>query len=71
VDDEGPPPILFLEWVTSTERYRVTSREQRVATQNQLWQSSAGYVTTDFGALGTLAKLLNTVRGGVSAGKPS
>jgi len=29
VDDEGPPPILFLEWVTSTERYRVTSREQR------------------------------------------
>ena len=38
-----------------------------LTTQNELWQSSAGYVTTALGAFGTLAKLLNTVRGGGSA----
>jgi hypothetical protein len=42
-----------------------------LTTQNELWQSSAGYVTTALGAFGTLAKLLNTVRGGGSAEKPS
>jgi len=35
-----------------------------LTTQNALWQSSAGYVTTALGALGTLAKLFNTYRGG-------
>jgi hypothetical protein len=35
-----------------------------LATQNALWQSSAAYVTTALGALGTLTKLFNTVRGG-------
>ena len=34
-----------------------------LTTQNALWQSSAAYVTTAFGALGTLAKLFNTYRG--------
>ena len=34
-----------------------------LTTQNQLWQSSAAYVTTALGALGTLVKLFNTVRG--------
>jgi hypothetical protein len=42
-----------------------------LATQNEIWQSSAGYITTALGAFGTLAKLLNTVRGGGSADKPS
>jgi hypothetical protein len=42
-----------------------------LATQNELFQSSAGYVTTALGGFGTLAKLLNTVRGGGSADKPS
>ncbi|HEV2714463.1 MAG TPA: hypothetical protein VGU64_04310, partial [Terriglobales bacterium] len=35
-----------------------------LTTQNALWQSSAAYVTTALGALGTLAKLFNTYRGG-------
>jgi hypothetical protein len=35
-----------------------------LTTQNVLWQSSAAYVTTALGALGTLAKMLNTFRGG-------
>ncbi len=34
-----------------------------LATQNDLLQSSAGYVTAALGAFGTLAKLFNTVRG--------
>jgi hypothetical protein len=42
-----------------------------LTTQNELWQSSAGYVTTALGWFGTLAKLLNTVRGDSSAPKPS
>jgi hypothetical protein len=42
-----------------------------LTTQNELWQSSAGYVTTALGGFGTLAKLLNTVRGGGSGDKPS
>ena len=42
-----------------------------LTTQNELWQSSAGYVTTALGGFGTLAKLLNTMRGGSSADKPS
>ena len=42
-----------------------------LTTQNELWQSAAGYVTTAFGALGTLAKLFTTVRGGGAAEKPS
>ena len=42
-----------------------------LTTQNELWQSSAGYVTTALGAFGTLAKLLSTVRGGGSTEKPS
>ena len=42
-----------------------------LTTQNELWQSSAGYVTTALGAFGTLGKLLNTVRGDSSAAKPS
>ena len=42
-----------------------------LTTQNELFQSSAGYVTTALGGFGTLAKLLNTVRGGGSADKPS
>ena len=42
-----------------------------LTTQNELWESSAGYVTTAFGALGTLAKLLNVVRGGGSGEKAS
>jgi hypothetical protein len=40
-----------------------------LATQNQLWQSSAAYVTAAFGALGTFAKLFNTVRNSASAEK--
>ena len=40
-----------------------------LTTQNALWQSSAAYVTTAFGALGTLAKLFNTYRGGVTGEK--
>ena len=35
-----------------------------LTTQNALWQSSAAYVTTALGALGTLAKILDTFRGG-------
>jgi len=35
-----------------------------LTTQNALWQSSAAYVTTALGALGTLFKLFNTYRGG-------
>jgi hypothetical protein len=42
-----------------------------LATQNELFQSSAGYVTTALGGFGTLARLLNTLRGGGSADKPS
>ena len=38
-----------------------------LATQNALWQSSAAYVTTALGALGTLTKLFNTFRGGGGA----
>ena len=34
-----------------------------LATQNDLMQSSAGYVTAALVAFGTLAKLFNTVRG--------
>jgi hypothetical protein len=34
-----------------------------LTTQNALWQSSAAYVTTALGALGTLAKLFNMYRG--------
>jgi hypothetical protein len=35
-----------------------------LTTQNALWQSSAAYVTTALGALGTLANLFNTYRSG-------
>lgn len=35
-----------------------------LTTQNELWQSSAAYVTTALGALGTLSKLWNTYRTG-------
>jgi hypothetical protein len=42
-----------------------------LTTQNALWQSSAAYVTTALGALGTLAKLFNTYRGGGSTDKAS
>jgi len=35
-----------------------------LATQSELWQSSAAYVTAAFGALGTFAKLFNTFRNG-------
>jgi len=41
-----------------------------LTTQNALWQSSAAYVTTALGALGTLVKLFNTVRGGGSGASP-
>ena len=34
-----------------------------LTTQNALWQSSAAYVTTALGALGTLSKLFNMYRG--------
>ena len=40
-----------------------------LTTQNALWQSSAAYVTTAFGALGTLAKLFNTYRGSAGGEK--
>ena len=40
-----------------------------LTTQNALWQSSAAYVTTAFGALGTLSKLFNTYRGNINAEK--
>ena len=40
-----------------------------LTTQNALWQSSAAYVTTAFGALGTLAKLFNTFRNTTSGEK--
>ena len=40
-----------------------------LTTQNALWQSSAAYVTTAFGALGTLAKLFNTYRGSAAGEK--
>lgn len=33
-----------------------------LTTQNSLWESSAAYVTTAFGALGTLARLFNTYK---------
>ena len=42
-----------------------------LTTQNALWESSAAYVTTAFGALGTLARLFNTVRGGGGSEKPN
>jgi hypothetical protein len=37
-----------------------------LTTQNALWQSSAAYVTTALGALGTLFKLFSTYRGGTT-----
>jgi hypothetical protein len=40
-----------------------------LTTQNALWQSSAAYVTTAFGALGTLSKLFNTYRGAATGDK--
>jgi len=40
-----------------------------LTTQNALWQSSAAYVTTALGALGTLVKLFNTYRRGGTAEK--
>jgi hypothetical protein len=40
-----------------------------LTTQNALWQSSAAYVTTAFGALGTLSKLFNTYRGAATGEK--
>jgi hypothetical protein len=40
-----------------------------LTTQNALWESSAAYVTTAFGALGTLAKLFNTYRGSTASEK--
>jgi hypothetical protein len=40
-----------------------------LTTQNALWQSSAAYVTTALGALGTLAKLFNIYRGGSTTEK--
>ena len=40
-----------------------------LTTQNALWQLSAAYVTTAFGALGTLAKLFNTYRGSAGGRK--
>ena len=40
-----------------------------LTTQNALWQSSAAYVTTALGALGTVVKLFNTYRGGGSSEK--
>jgi hypothetical protein len=40
-----------------------------LTTQNALWQSSAAYVTTALGALGTLAKLFNAYRGGGTTDK--
>jgi hypothetical protein len=42
-----------------------------LTTQNSLWESSAAYVTTALGALGTLAKMLNMFRGGGTADKTS
>jgi hypothetical protein len=42
-----------------------------LTTQNALWQSSAAYVTTALGALGTLSRLINPTRGGGSAEKTS
>jgi hypothetical protein len=41
-----------------------------LTTQNALWQSSAAYVTTALGALGTLIKLFNTYRSGGTTDKP-
>jgi hypothetical protein len=42
-----------------------------LATQNALWQSAAAYVTTALGALGTLSKLSDSVRGkGGGTAKP-
>jgi len=40
-----------------------------LTTQNALWESSAAYVTTALGALGTLAKLFNMYRGSGSTEK--
>jgi hypothetical protein len=40
-----------------------------LTTQNALWQSSAAYVTTALGLLGTVAKLFNTYRGGGTTDK--
>ncbi len=40
-----------------------------LTTQNALWQSSAAYVTTALGALGTFVKLFNTYRRGGTAEK--
>ena len=37
-----------------------------LTTQNALWQSSAAYVTTALGAIGTLSRLFNAARGGVA-----
>jgi hypothetical protein len=42
-----------------------------LTTQNALWQSSAAYVTTALGALGTLTRLVSTYRGGGTADKAS
>jgi hypothetical protein len=42
-----------------------------LTTQNELWQSSAAYVTTALGALGTLSKLAGTLKGGGPAEKAS
>lgn len=41
-----------------------------LTTQNALWESSAAYVTAAFGALGTLSKLLNTIRGASPTATP-
>jgi hypothetical protein len=41
-----------------------------LTTQNALWESSAAYVTTAFGALGTLSKLFNTFRGATTPAMP-
>jgi len=40
-----------------------------LTTQNALWESSAAYVTTAFGALGTLSKLFNAYRDNPTAEK--
>jgi hypothetical protein len=40
-----------------------------LTTQNALWESSAAYVTTALGALGTLAKLFSVYRGGGTTDK--
>jgi hypothetical protein len=42
-----------------------------LTTQNALWQSSAAYVTTALGALGTIVRLFNNYRGGKSTERAS